>query len=78
MGEDALALPWEFMGELSNTNPYCGKTVTITYKGITATGVIKDKCMGCPPGSIDLTRHLFYKFGVEADGRLAGATWSVN
>jgi hypothetical protein len=35
------------MGELSNSNPYCGKTVTIEYNGITATGIALDKCMGC-------------------------------
>jgi hypothetical protein len=45
--EDAIALPVGFMGSLSNSNPLCGRTVTIKYKGVTSTATVKDKCMGC-------------------------------
>jgi hypothetical protein len=33
----------------------CGKTVTVTYNGQTATGIVVDKCMGCDNGSVDLS-----------------------
>ncbi|KAK2745956.1 hypothetical protein FQN55_006028 [Onygenales sp. PD_40] len=74
-GEDAIALPFGLMGTLSNTNPYCGQTVTITYKGKTVKAKVKDKCMGCYGNAIDMTRSLFYKFASEGDGRVAGAEW---
>ncbi|EZF28497.1 hypothetical protein H109_03413 [Trichophyton interdigitale MR816] len=74
-GEDAIALPIDLMGPLSNTNPYCGKQVQISYKGKTATATVKDKCAGCTGNNIDMTRFLFYKFGVEAEGRIHGVEW---
>ncbi|EGD88334.1 hypothetical protein H112_04815 [Trichophyton rubrum D6] len=74
-GEDAIALPIDLMGPLSNNNPYCGKQVQISYKGKTATATVKDKCAGCTGNNIDMTRFLFYKFGVEADGRIHGVEW---
>ncbi|KAF3491985.1 Allergen-like Asp f 7 [Arthroderma uncinatum] len=73
--DDVIALPYELMGPLSNNNPFCGKTVSITYNGITSTAIVKDKCMGCTGQNIDMTRHLFYKFGVEADGRIPDVKW---
>ncbi|OAL70767.1 hypothetical protein A7D00_5096 [Trichophyton violaceum] len=74
-GEDVIALPIDLMGPLSNNNPYCGKQVQISYKGKTATATVKDKCAGCTGNNIDMTRFLFYKFGVEADGRIHGVEW---
>ncbi|EFQ98836.1 hypothetical protein MGYG_01851 [Nannizzia gypsea CBS 118893] len=74
-GEDAIALPIDLMGPLSNTNPYCGMQVQISYKGKTATATVKDKCAGCTGNNIDMTRFLFYKFGVEADGRIHDVEW---
>ncbi|WEW55472.1 hypothetical protein PRK78_000903 [Emydomyces testavorans] len=58
-GEDAVAISVDLMGEGNNHSPYCGKTITIKYNGKTCKAVIKDKCMGCSGGSIDMTRHLF-------------------
>ncbi|PGH28346.1 hypothetical protein GX50_08915 [[Emmonsia] crescens] len=66
------------MGDLSNTNPLCGKTVTIKFRGKTATATVKDKCMGCKGGSIDMTRSLFSKFAEEGEGRVGGAEWWFN
>ncbi|OAX77060.1 hypothetical protein ACJ72_08645, partial [Emergomyces africanus] len=45
--ELAIALPVGLMGNRSNDNPLCGKTVTIKFRGKTATATVKDKCMGC-------------------------------
>lgn len=45
--QDIVALPHGLMGAQSNGNPFCGKTVSISYKGKTASGTVQDKCMGC-------------------------------
>ena len=60
-GENAIALPHEFMGPLSNSNPYCGKSITVKnpVSGTTVQGTVKDKCMGCVGRSIDLTSKMF-------------------
>ncbi|KAJ5812301.1 Allergen Asp f 7 [Penicillium riverlandense] len=70
--ESVLALPHGIM-----TDGDCGKTVTITYNGVTASGTVVDKCMGCDDTSIDLSRALFEKFSDLGAGRLSGATWSI-
>ncbi|EEQ28421.1 uncharacterized protein MCYG_01309 [Microsporum canis CBS 113480] len=74
-GENAIALPFELMGPLSNNNPYCGKQVSITYMGKTTTATVKDKCMGCFGNNIDMTRKLFYFFGDESQGRIHDVEW---
>lgn len=45
--ENVIALPHEMMGPLSNSNPYCGKTVSIKYNGKVANAVVADKCGDC-------------------------------
>ncbi|KAJ5610299.1 Allergen Asp f 7 [Penicillium lagena] len=70
--ESVLALPHGIM-----TDGDCGKTVTISYNGVTASGTVVDKCMGCDDTSIDLSRALFEKFSDLDAGRLSGATWSI-
>lgn len=45
--EDVVALPHDLMGTASNGNDFCGRKVQIKYNGKTATGTVKDKCMGC-------------------------------
>ncbi|EGC42057.1 hypothetical protein HCEG_01419 [Histoplasma capsulatum var. duboisii H88] len=71
-------MPVGLMGDLSNSNPYCGKMVTITYGGKTVTAMVKDKCMGCKGGSIDMTQHLFVQFADMGEGRLSGVQWWFN
>lgn len=48
-----VALSHDLMGTQSNGNPYCGKTITISYGGKTVQATVKDKCMGCALDSID-------------------------
>ena len=38
-----------------NTDTICGKTITITRNGKTATARVSDKCGGCSKGSINAT-----------------------
>jgi hypothetical protein len=79
-GDMAIALPHEFMGTLSNSNPYCGKTVTIkTVSGSTVQATVKDKCMGCVGRSIDLTNKLFNAVtDGKGDGRVQGIEWWIS
>jgi hypothetical protein len=79
-GDMAIALPHEFMGTLSNSNPYCGKTVTIkTVSGSTVQATVKDKCMGCVGRSIDLTNKLFNVVtDGKGDGRVQGIEWWIS
>lgn len=71
--EFVLALPVGIM-----TDSDCGKTVTIEYNGITKSGTVVDKCMGCDNGSVDLSRAFFGAFASLSEGRLSGATWYIN
>ncbi|KAJ5931458.1 hypothetical protein N7516_005947 [Penicillium verrucosum] len=71
--ENVLALPHGIM-----TDGDCGKTVTITYNGQTATGIVVDKCMGCDDGSVDLSRHLFGQLAPMGKGRVDGAKWYIH
>jgi len=69
-----IALPYEFMGTLSNNNPYCHRNVSIQYKGVSITAMVVDKCMGCDGRSIDLSHFAFDQLADEAIGRTQ-ATW---
>ncbi|CAG8368142.1 unnamed protein product [Penicillium salamii] len=71
--ENVLALPVGIMKDGD-----CGKTVTITYNGQTATGTVVDKCMGCDDTSIDLSRHLFGELASFDAGRVSGAKWYIH
>jgi hypothetical protein len=57
----AIALPFAFVGTLSNSNPYCGRSVTLhnPTSGTTVQAAVKDKCMGCINRAIDCTDILF-------------------
>jgi len=65
-------------GGNSNNNPLCGKTITITYNGITKTGKVVDTCEGCAAGNIDLSPSLFQAFAPESAGRVPGVSWYVS
>jgi hypothetical protein len=71
--ENVLALPHGIMQDGD-----CGKTVTITYNGQTATGIVVDKCMGCSNGDVDLSRHLFGELASFSKGRVSGAKWYIH
>ncbi|KAJ5949649.1 hypothetical protein N7454_001233 [Penicillium verhagenii] len=71
--ELVLALP---VGVMVDSD--CGKSVTITYNGVTKTGTVVDKCMGCDDGSVDLSRAFFEAFDSLSAGRISGATWYIN
>jgi hypothetical protein len=51
--ENIVALSHLLMGTQSNGNPFCGKTITISYGGKQVVATVKDKCMGCALNNID-------------------------
>lgn len=68
--ENIVALSYLLMGEQSNGNPMCGKTITISYNGKTITAVVRDKCMGCAKEAIDVSEKAFLElFGSKSVGR---------
>jgi hypothetical protein len=72
--ELVLALPHGIM-----TDSDCGKSVTISYNGVTKTGTVVDKCMGCDDSSIDLSRAFFEAVAGSLDaGRISGVEWYIN
>jgi hypothetical protein len=77
----AIALPFAFMGTLSNTNPYCGRSVTLynPTSGTTVQATVRDKCMGCVDRAIDCTDILFDQItdGL-GNGRMSGIVWWLN
>lgn len=73
-----IALPVGFMGSLSNSNPYCGRSVTLynPTSGTTVQAKVGDKCMGCVDRAIDCTDALFSAItDGTGDGRVAGIQW---
>lgn len=76
--ENIVAINVEQMGSLSNDNPLCGQTITISANGNTATATVQDKCMGCAYGAIDVSEKVFIAiFGSLEVGR-AEVTWWFN
>ncbi|KAK0720603.1 RlpA-like double-psi beta-barrel-protein domain-containing protein-containing protein, partial [Lasiosphaeris hirsuta] len=61
--QNIVALSHELMGTQSNGNPYCDRTITVSYKGKTTTAVVRDKCMGCAIDNIDGSEKLFTDLG---------------
>ena len=75
--DKVVALPHVLMGPLSNTNPYCGKTITIkcSSTGKTTTATVVDKCMGCNDYAIDLSNAAFLDLDELAVGRTKAIWW---
>lgn len=76
--DKVVALPSWFMGTQSNGNPYCGKTITISYKGKTTTATVVDKCPGCTGNHIDLSNAAFLELADLSVGNAEGAEWYFN
>jgi hypothetical protein len=69
-----VALPHDFMGTASNSNPYCNMTLDVTYGTTIVQATVIDKCMGCTAESIDLTEALFGSLGIDVTlGRVTGS-----
>lgn len=59
-----------------NTNPLCGKTITITGKdGSKYPATVVDRCTGCKVSDLDLSQDFFNKVTDHGDGRVGGMSW---
>lgn len=77
--ENIVALSHLLMGTQSNGNPYCGKSITVSYNGKTVKGVVRDKCMGCALDAIDCSKNMFLElFGTLDGGRHKVEWWLDN
>ena len=73
-----VALSKDMMGTQSNSNPMCGKTITIYANGKSTTATVRDKCMGCPKNSIDVSEKVYKElYGSLGSGRMP-VSWSFN
>ncbi|CAG8977676.1 hypothetical protein HYALB_00009621 [Hymenoscyphus albidus] len=63
----------------SQHNTLCGKTITMTYKGVTQKAIIADTNVSVD-NSIDMTSDVWIKFGGhDGDGTLLKSlTWSIS
>lgn len=59
-----------------NTNPLCGKTISITGKdGNKYKATVVDRCPGCELASLDLSQDFFNKVTNNGDGRVHNMEW---
>ena len=49
----------------SYPSPNCGKSITISYNGVTGVATIADECPSCGYGDLDMSRGLFDHFAVS-------------
>jgi hypothetical protein len=72
----ALSVSMMANGANSNGNPKCGKTVLLTYNGVTTPAKVYDTCEGCADQDLDLSPALFKIVAPNGDGRVHGVSWS--
>ncbi|EJD03837.1 expansin family protein [Fomitiporia mediterranea MF3/22] len=61
-----------------NSNPVCGKSITLTYQGKSTTVKIEDRCEACALTDIDLAPSAFEQIADFSVGRISGMTWVWN
>lgn len=54
-----VALNTAQYGSTSQVSQYCGRTVTITYNGVTEQATVVDSCPTCPNQALDMSTSLF-------------------
>ncbi|KAH6655574.1 hypothetical protein BKA67DRAFT_242415 [Truncatella angustata] len=75
---------WDSVSTASNygidqpAHPFCDQEITIKYNGKTTTGVVRDRCPGCPAEGIDVSEIIFDDLvGGTGAGRVE-VEWSWN
>lgn len=53
-----------------NADPLCGRTIAITYNGVTTNAKVTDKCPSCAAGAIDVSQAVFESFASTSVGVL--------
>ncbi|KAF4976977.1 hypothetical protein FZEAL_6426, partial [Fusarium zealandicum] len=75
---NVVALSHLLMGEESNSNPMCGKTITIKANGKTTQATVRDKCMGCAVNDIDVSRKVYKEIWGSLDSGRTEVDWWFN
>lgn len=75
---------WDSVSSLTSyginqpAHPFCDQEITIKYNGKTMTGVVRDRCPGCPAKGIDVSEMIFDDLvGGTGAGRVE-VEWSFN
>lgn len=64
-------------GDPSKMNPYCGRSIQVTYQDKTIVVPVQDKCMGCAYENIDLSRAAWAELGIYEDTRIYDVAWKL-
>ncbi|KAF7329452.1 DPBB-1 domain-containing protein [Mycena kentingensis (nom. inval.)] len=59
-----------------NKNPICGKKLKATYGGHSVTLTVVDRCPGCQPDDLDMTRAGFKTLAPLDKGRIGSVKWT--
>jgi hypothetical protein len=59
-----------------NTNPICGRRVTVHYQGHTINVAITDRCEACQVTDLDFSPTAFSQLADFGAGRISGMTWT--
>ncbi|KAL1865655.1 hypothetical protein VTK73DRAFT_5101 [Phialemonium thermophilum] len=78
MTTNIVAISHLLMGEQSNGNPMCGKTISISSGGKTITATVRDKCMGCATYDIDVSEAAFVDLLGSTDVGRKTVSWWFN
>lgn len=74
--ENIVAISHVVMGTQSNGNPMCDQTISISANGKTIKATVRDKCMGCEPNDVDVSKAAFKElFGSLDLGRTEVKWW---
>ncbi|KAI0790248.1 RlpA-like double-psi beta-barrel-protein domain-containing protein-containing protein [Irpex lacteus] len=57
-----------------NTNPVCGRKMTVSFQGKSTTATVVDRCPGCGPTDVDLSPAAFNDLASPDLGRIQ-VTW---
>ncbi|WNG16572.1 cysteine/serine endopeptidase inhibitor [Cystobacter fuscus] len=61
----------------SNKDPLCKQWVLVSYKGKSIKVPVKDKCPGCAPNKLELSKAAFQQLDNVDVGIINGASWSI-
>ncbi|POR34660.1 Allergen Asp f 7 [Tolypocladium paradoxum] len=76
--ENIVAIAVGRMGDKSNGNELCNQTITIHANGKSTTAKVRDKCMGCKPQDIDVSRKVYLDLWGGYDTGRMPCTWEFN
>ncbi len=76
----ALSVPMMNNGANPNTNPLCGKTISVfnPTTGTTTQATVVDTCQACAYADVDMSPTLFTTVAPTGNGRVQGIEWGFN